>query len=121
MLEWIIIIAVTLAACAATPSKGRRTAGRSRATRSRQSGRTLTLKAQQVTPRRSSTKIIDPAQIEAIEAQMKAACELGDAYRERGKRQTDPVKRAKDAKLSADAYARADKLQAQIDKIMMAE
>lgn len=117
MLEWIIIIGVTLAACAATPSKGSRQAGRKKAAR----GRMLTLKAQRVAPRRSSTKIIDPAQIEAIEAQMKAACELGDAYRERGKRQTDPVKRAKDAKLSADAYARADKLQAQIDKIMMAD
>lgn len=116
MFEWIIIIAVTLAACAATPGKGSRPAGRRKAAR----GRTLTLRAQRVAPRRSVTTV-SPELIAGIEAQREAACELGDAYRERGKRQTDPVKRAKDAKLSADTYARADKLQAQIDKIMMAE
>lgn len=72
-----------------------------------------------VTVRRSKPKPSSEL-IVAIEAQREANCELGDAYRERSKRQTDPVKRAKDAKLSADAYARADKLQAQMDKLLTA-
>lgn len=115
MFEWVILITVTLAALAATPSKGRRPAKRQQAARCR----TIAIRSQRVAPRRSATTV-SPELIAGIEAQREAACELGDAYRERGKRQSDPVRRAKDAKLSADAYACADKLQAQIDKLLLA-
>ena len=147
MFEWIIIIGVTLAACAATPSKGSRTAGRSRAARSR----TLTLKAQRVAPGRSACKYIDPAQIEAMQCQIDAACAFGLALdkqaqdvqselteaRHKVKQLKEwgnmdykvqaltqqinkaEAKRARLAQQSANAYAKAARIRAQIDKIML--
>lgn len=151
MYEWIVMITITLAALAVTPSKGRRRTGRKRAAGGRQRGRTLTIQARQTASRRSREKYIDPAQIEAMEAQIEAACNLARAYDKqvqslqaeltaaksraakldswggmdykvetiRTQIDKNEVKRARLAQQSANAYARAARIQAQIDKMML--
>lgn len=67
----------------------------------------------------ASAKVLNLAQLEAMESQLNAACELGIALDRKAREQTDPVKRAKLAQQSADAYARAATIQARIDKMTL--
>lgn len=60
------------------------------------------------------------AQLEALEDQINAACELGIALDRKAREQTDPVKRARLAQQSANAYARAATIQARIDRMTLA-
>lgn len=62
----------------------------------------------------------DKAVIEALQAQLEAACELGLALDKAAVKETDSVRRARKAGQSAAAYSKAAQLQARIDRLQAA-
>lgn len=113
MLELYILGALALAwACAPHNSKRGRACQRAE----KPAGKPCVIRD---TSNKASVKALNLAQIEAMEEQINAACELGIALDRKAREQNDAVKRAKLAQQSADAYARAATIQARIDKMTL--
>lgn len=116
MMELYILGALVLAwACAPHKGKGKRQARRREPIRAAKRPRTV-----RESSSRANVKVLNLAQLETMESQINAACELGIALDRKAREQTDPVKRARLAQQSANAYARAANIQARIDKMMLA-
>lgn len=114
MLE-LYILGVLVLAWACTPRKGKRKAGRQRPAKAAE--RPCTVRE---TRSKASAKVLNLAQLDALENQINAACELGIALDRKAREQKDPIKRARLAQQSANAYAKAATIQARIDRMTLA-